>query len=162
MTQLQVCHGLYDQSFAERDVNCVFPIDRLRELAAAGEIGGVSSNHIALGYSLNVRGLNEQTAPAVADEIERSDTDAVLLTAGCPHVCHRTIVTIQREIEMHGIVTVLITASPDDSHQMGPRAPSSRAASPPGPCLARPTSPISNGGWCWTPCGAWLHRRSRD
>lgn len=117
---LRVRHGHYDQSEAERDVNCIFPIDRLRELAAEGVIGGVAGKHLTMGYSLNVRSVTNETAPAIADEIDRSDADAVLLTAGCPHVCHRMIVAIQREIEMRGIPTIVITVSPDDTKQMGP------------------------------------------
>jgi D-proline reductase (dithiol) PrdB len=35
-------------------------------------------------------------------------------------VCHRTVVAVQREIEMRGIPTVLITVSPEVSAQMRP------------------------------------------
>jgi hypothetical protein len=35
-------------------------------------------------------------------------------------VCHRTVVAIQREIEMRGLPTVLITVSPEASAQAGP------------------------------------------
>jgi D-proline reductase (dithiol) PrdB len=35
-------------------------------------------------------------------------------------VCHRTVVAVQREIEMRGIPTVLITISPEVSAQMRP------------------------------------------
>jgi hypothetical protein len=35
-------------------------------------------------------------------------------------VCHRTVVAVQREIEMKGIPTVLITVSPEVSAQMRP------------------------------------------
>jgi D-proline reductase (dithiol) PrdB len=35
-------------------------------------------------------------------------------------VCHRTVVAVQREIEMRGISTALITVSPEVSKQMRP------------------------------------------
>jgi D-proline reductase (dithiol) PrdB len=35
-------------------------------------------------------------------------------------VCHRTVVAVQREIELRGIPTVLITVSPEASRQMRP------------------------------------------
>jgi D-proline reductase (dithiol) PrdB len=61
----------------------VFPIDRLRELAAAGIIGGVGDKHLGfMGYTLQLPDLYERAAPEMAREIERSRADAVLLTAG--------------------------------------------------------------------------------
>ena len=35
-------------------------------------------------------------------------------------MCHRTVVAVQREIEMKGVPTVLITVSPEVSAQMRP------------------------------------------
>jgi D-proline reductase (dithiol) PrdB len=80
---LRFRHGHYDTSEAEKDPNCVFPIDRLRELAAEGFIQRVSNKHIGFkGYSPNLKAQYEQLAPKIADEIERSQADAVLLTGG--------------------------------------------------------------------------------
>ncbi len=84
---LMITHGApeehYDRSQANKDMNVIFPIDRLRELAAEGFIGGVSEKHWTLmGYSLRLKKYYEETAPAVAKEIMRSPVDAVILTAG--------------------------------------------------------------------------------
>ena len=82
-SQLMVTHAHYDHRDADQDINCVFPIDRLRELASAGVIGGVSDKHLGfMGYSQNLRDLYERAAPEMAKIIERSKADAVLLTAG--------------------------------------------------------------------------------
>ncbi len=82
-TQLTITHGHYDHADADQDMNCVFPIDRLRELAAEGIIGGVSDKHLGfMGYSQNLRELYERTAPEMAKVIMRSKADAVILTAG--------------------------------------------------------------------------------
>jgi D-proline reductase (dithiol) PrdB len=121
--QLMVTHEHYDHRHADEDVNCVFPIDRLRELAAEGVIKGVSNLHLGfMGYTQLLKDFYERAAPEMAHLIDHSKADAVLLTAGCP-LCHRTVVGIQREIEMLGIPTVLITLVPENSRQMGiPRA----------------------------------------
>jgi D-proline reductase (dithiol) PrdB len=72
----------YDHACVDVDLNCVFPVDRLRELAAAGRIKGVASRHVSLGFSQALRELRERTVPAVAREIDRARPDAVLLTGG--------------------------------------------------------------------------------
>lgn len=82
-SQLMVTHGHYDHTAADQDINCVFPIDRLRELAIEGIIGGVSDKHLGfMGYSQNLRDIYERVAPEMAKIIMRSKADAVLLTAG--------------------------------------------------------------------------------
>lgn len=84
---LMITHGApeehYERSEARADINVIFPIDRLRELAVAGRIGGVAEQHYSLmGYSLRLKRYYEETAPSLAKEIERSPVDGVLLTAG--------------------------------------------------------------------------------
>ncbi|MFQ5842319.1 MAG: glycine/sarcosine/betaine reductase selenoprotein B family protein [Thermodesulfobacteriota bacterium] len=80
--QLMVTHSHYDHADADRDINCVFPIDRLREVAQEGVIAGVSNKHVGLGYSMNLKETYEVTASQVADHIERSKADLVALTGG--------------------------------------------------------------------------------
>ena len=48
----------------------------------------------------------------IEDEIERSQADAVVLSAGCP-MCHRVVVAAQREIESRGVPTVVVTVVPE-------------------------------------------------
>lgn len=80
---LMVTHEHYDHRHADRDINCVFPIDRLRELANAGVIAGVAKRHLGfMGYSQQLRDLYDRAAPEMAKLIERSDADGVILTAG--------------------------------------------------------------------------------
>jgi len=118
--QLMVTHDHYDHHDADQDINCVFPLERLRELAAEGLIAGVSNKHLGfMGYTQNFRDLYERAAPEMAKIILRSKADGVVLTAGCP-LCHRVAAIIQREIEMAGIPTILITVAPEQSTQAGP------------------------------------------
>src|SRR5579864_9624103 len=54
--QLMVTHEHYDHRDADRDINVVFPIDRLRELANEGIIKGVSDKNIGfMGYTQRIR-----------------------------------------------------------------------------------------------------------
>lgn len=84
---LTVTHGApkehYNTDEPKKDINCMFPIDRLRELAEQGVIGGVAEKHLSMmGYAMKLRQIQEETVPAMAKEVLRSKADAVLLTAG--------------------------------------------------------------------------------
>jgi len=82
-SQLMVTHGHYNHTDADQDINCIFPIDRLREVAAEGIIAGVSDKHLGfMGYTQNFRDLYERIAPEMAKIISRSKADGVILTAG--------------------------------------------------------------------------------
>lgn len=118
--QLMITHNHYDHRDADHDINCVFPLDRLRELVGQGIIGGVGDKHLGfMGFTQNFRELYEKTAPEMAKIMLRSKADGVILTAGCP-LCHRVVCAIAREVEMVGIPTVLITVAPEQSRQAGP------------------------------------------
>ncbi len=80
---LVISHPYYDHADADRDIDCVFPIDRLQELAGDGVIAAVNNLHVGfMGTSPRLREVYEETAPAIADRVERSKADAVVLTAG--------------------------------------------------------------------------------
>jgi len=72
----------YDHACVDRDMNCVFPIDRVRELAAERRVGGLTTRHFSLGYSQALRELREKTIPALVREVDRERPGAVLLTGG--------------------------------------------------------------------------------
>ena len=72
----------YDHACVDRDMNCVFPIDRLRELAAEGRVGGLTARHFSLGYSQALRELRERTIPVLVREIDRERPGVVVLTGG--------------------------------------------------------------------------------
>lgn len=81
-SKLKITHTHYDHSDADRDINIVFPIDRLRELANDGVIGGVTATHIALGFTQSFRELRDKTLPQITEEIKNNKADIVLMTAG--------------------------------------------------------------------------------
>ncbi len=84
---LTVTHGapLHDYNWEEprKDPNTVFPIDPLRAFEASGVIKAVAEKHITMmGYSLRLNEIVTNTAPEIAQEVDRSHADAVILTAG--------------------------------------------------------------------------------
>ncbi len=72
----------FDHACADQDINCLFPIDRVRELAAERRVGGLTERHFALGFSQALRELREKTIPGLAREVDRARPDLVLLTGG--------------------------------------------------------------------------------
>jgi D-proline reductase (dithiol) PrdB len=82
---LTITHDYYDHRAADRDVNCVFPLERLRELARAGKIGRVAPRHIGtMGHVLGTeeRRLVTETAPAIARLLLDDGVDYVLAAPG--------------------------------------------------------------------------------
>ncbi len=120
---LMVSHGGYDNADANKDINCMFPIERMKELAKDGIIKEFSEvNFGFMGGGGDQTAFNEVTGPEIAKQLKNANVDAVLLTAGWG-TCHRTAVLVQRAIEEIGIPTIIIAALPPVVRQNGaPRA----------------------------------------
>jgi len=64
-----------------RDINISFPIDRLRELAARGEVGALAPNGYSfMGALRDVGRLDVDTGPTVGRLLRDEGVDAVLIT----------------------------------------------------------------------------------
>jgi D-proline reductase (dithiol) PrdB len=72
----------YDHACADRDINCIFPIDRLSELKAEGIIKGPTAKHFSYGFSTKLRELRDEMFPKLLKEVESVRPDIVLLTGG--------------------------------------------------------------------------------
>jgi len=120
VASLRIAHHHYDHSEADADPNIVFPLASLRELVSEGVIAAVNDKHYTYGFTTRLRELYEQTFPEIADKIERSKTKLVLMTAGCPETCHRSIANLAREIESRGVPTIIISASPAATESVRP------------------------------------------
>jgi hypothetical protein len=81
-SELAVDDSHYDHACIDKDVNCVFPIDRLRTLAREGRIAGLTDAHFSMGFSQALRELRETTIPQLARAVSAARPDAVLLTGG--------------------------------------------------------------------------------
>ena len=85
LSDLMISHDYYDHTDADRDINIVFPIVRLKELEEEGEIGGVSDFHYTfMGHidGRHIQTLVNQTGPEVAERLKNLAVDVVLLTPG--------------------------------------------------------------------------------
>ncbi len=81
--ELMVSHGGYDNGDVNKDINCMFPIDRLRELVKEGFIKEVAPTHIGfMGGGGNQQKFREETGPAIAQILKDEGVDAVIMTAG--------------------------------------------------------------------------------
>ncbi|MDX1581993.1 MAG: glycine/sarcosine/betaine reductase selenoprotein B family protein [Thermoanaerobaculia bacterium] len=118
--EMRITHHHYDHQDADRDPNIMFPLESLRNLASEGFIKAVNDVHYSLGFTTRLRDLYEVTYPEIANKIDRSKTKLVILTAGCPSTCHRSVVNLAREIEAIGIPTLTITASPAATEAVRP------------------------------------------
>src|SRR5438034_779977 len=95
-------------------------VNNIEEPAGEGIIASINHMHYSYGFTTRLRELYETTFPELADKIERSRTKLVLLTAGCPETCHRTIGNLAREIEARGVPTLIISASPAATEAVRP------------------------------------------
>jgi D-proline reductase (dithiol) PrdB len=69
----------FDRTAFQRDMNMVLPLDRLREMAAAGAIGSVAATHYSFMGATDPRGM-EANAQEVAGRLKQDRVDGVLLT----------------------------------------------------------------------------------
>ncbi len=82
---LMITHDYYDHRDADRDINIVFPLDRMRELERPGIIGKFADVHFGfMGHVVgrHIRTLTEETAPEAAERLKSAGVDIVLLTPG--------------------------------------------------------------------------------
>jgi len=83
--ELRITHDYYDHSDADKDINIVFPIQRLKELAGEGVIGQVAETHYGLMGHIDghhIPTLVQETGPEVASKCKSQRADIVLFTPG--------------------------------------------------------------------------------
>ncbi len=74
-------HLHIDTSYIERDLNVALPLDRLRELVDAGEVGSVADTHYSvMGYQgASSATLENESAPEIAESMVSEEVDFALL-----------------------------------------------------------------------------------
>jgi D-proline reductase (dithiol) PrdB len=80
-----ITHDYYDHRDADKDLNIVFPVTRLKEMAVAKIIGSVAEHHYSfMGHitGSHIEELIEKSAPAATADLLQHSVDAVLLTPG--------------------------------------------------------------------------------
>ncbi len=80
---LNLHHNYFDHRDAIKDLNCVFPIQRFKELEKAGHIGLLVPVTITLGMGRLYKrtALQNETVPGIVDILQKQNTDAVFLIA---------------------------------------------------------------------------------
>lgn len=76
---LEIHQLKYPTMGANRDLNVIFPIERLRELAAEGVIGGLTENFYSfIGYNMDPERLERTLAEDIADAVSEEGADIAL------------------------------------------------------------------------------------
>jgi D-proline reductase (dithiol) PrdB len=80
LSDLEIHQLKYPTAGAENDLNVIFPIERLQELAKEKVIGGLTENFFSfIGYNMDAERLEKTLAEDIADAVEAEKPDAVLL-----------------------------------------------------------------------------------
>lgn len=80
---LTITHTHYNHVDADRDINCMFPLERLRELRDEGVIGAIAPvSYSMMGFNPDPRELAKTTAPELARRFADSGIDRLFMTCG--------------------------------------------------------------------------------
>lgn len=83
VSELTITHTHYNHVDADRDVNCIFPLERLRELKAEGVIGDIApKSYNIMGFNPDPTHLVEETAPELAERYKADGVDLMFMTCG--------------------------------------------------------------------------------
>jgi D-proline reductase (dithiol) PrdB len=78
--EIRVYHLHINTSFAQQDLNCVMPLERLSQLEAEGEIAHSAPSHYSyVGYTLRPHALLRHTVPGIIGQLRQEQVDAVVL-----------------------------------------------------------------------------------
>jgi len=85
LSDLMITHDYYDHTDADKDINIVFPVERLQELVEERIIGKLALRHFAFMGHIDgpqIPRLISKSAPEVARLLRDDGVDVVLLTPG--------------------------------------------------------------------------------
>jgi D-proline reductase (dithiol) PrdB len=79
--ELKLHHNYFDHRDAAKDLNCVFPVERLKEFERAGTIGALVPEAISLGMGRLYKrtALQKETTAKITEVLKGYRTDAALL-----------------------------------------------------------------------------------
>lgn len=114
----EVNDNYYDHHSIKQDINCQFPIERLRELAAEGVIGSLAPR-LWSGFMGRIykRSAILEKADEFAAELRRDEVDLLIVVPACP-LDHQTAGLVARRVEETGIPTVTVSTGRDLSEQV--------------------------------------------
>lgn len=75
-----VAHLHINREPMRQDLDCALPVQRLRELAEAGEVGAVADHHYAyMGYQLDPTALMNESVPQIIEDLRKDGVDLLVL-----------------------------------------------------------------------------------
>lgn len=81
--ELMISHEHFDREDADLDLNCIFPLTRLKEIHQEGLIGNIANTHYGLmGFIPNTQALINETIPKIIAQLKQDQVDALLLNPG--------------------------------------------------------------------------------
>ena len=79
-TDIRVYHLHINPAFAEEDLNCLLPLQRLDELAEAGLVADSALNHYSyMGYLIDPTEFLRTSVPAMIEKMREEAVDVVVL-----------------------------------------------------------------------------------
>jgi D-proline reductase (dithiol) PrdB len=114
----EINDNYYDHRSIEADINCQFPIERLRELAADGTIGSIAPR-LWSGFMGRIykRSAILEKATEFAEKLKHDGVDLLVVIPACP-LDHQTAGLVARRVEETGIATVTVSTGRDLSRQV--------------------------------------------
>jgi D-proline reductase (dithiol) PrdB len=85
LSDLMITHDYYDHADADKDINIVFPVERLREFESEGIIDKMADIHYGfMGHidGRHIDSLIHEQAPEIARRLKADNVDTVILTPG--------------------------------------------------------------------------------
>jgi len=76
---LRIHHHGYRDDDPDRDPNCIFPLDRMRELEAAGVIGALADPALSFVMVYSARREIDERAPRIVEALRAARADVALL-----------------------------------------------------------------------------------
>ena len=110
---LRISHIAYDRVHTSaEDSGTWFPLAQLQRLARERRIGEVAPRFFGAPTNRSHRVTIETDAPQILKRCKEDEVDAAVLVPSCP-VCHQTVSLIARQLEAHGISTVVMGCAKD-------------------------------------------------
>ena len=116
---LRISHIAYDRDHTSAaDMNCWFPLAKMKAFAARGEIGPLPNRFHGLPTNRSHRTTLEQDCPDVREQLRKDGADAAVIVPNCP-VCHQTAALTAAYLEGEGISTVVMGCAKDIVEHVG-------------------------------------------
>jgi hypothetical protein len=110
---LRISHIAYDRKHSPAtDMRAWFPLQALRDAAAARRIGALTEHFNGAPTNRSHRHTVEVDCPEILSRCLRDGAELAVLVPNCP-VCHQTVSLTARYLEQHGIPTVVMGCAKD-------------------------------------------------